>query len=88
VLFLILRAAARQPGALYTRNPSESGYTTRRRPAPWMKVEYRLAVIARNRFATRQSDPKYVWPRIAASQVLRAMTMNRASGIPVSLKTL
>jgi hypothetical protein len=53
-----------------------------------MKIEYRLAVIARNRFATRQSDPKYVWPRIAASQVLRAMTMNRASGIPVSLKTL
>jgi phosphotransacetylase len=27
-LFLILRAAARQPGARYIRNPSESGYTS------------------------------------------------------------
>jgi hypothetical protein len=30
VLLLILRAAARQPGARYARNPSESGYTNRR----------------------------------------------------------
>jgi hypothetical protein len=33
------------------------------RPAadsPWMKIEHRLTVIARSRFATRQSDPQYV----------------------------
>jgi hypothetical protein len=41
------------------------------RPAadpPWMKIEHRLAVIARSRFATRQSDPQYVPLQIAASQ--------------------
>jgi hypothetical protein len=42
----------------------------------------------RGALATRQSDPKHVRPRIAASQVLLAMTMNRASCFPVTVKTL
>jgi hypothetical protein len=33
----------------------------------WMKIQRRLAVIARSRLATRQSDPQYVSLQIAAS---------------------
>jgi hypothetical protein len=36
----------------------------------------------------RQSDRQYVRLQIAASQVLLAMTMNRALCFPVILKTL
>jgi hypothetical protein len=50
--------------------PLRSSLRVAHRPAadpPRTKIEHRLAVIARSRFATRQSDPQYVRLRIAAS---------------------
>jgi hypothetical protein len=45
-----------------------------------------LNLLLREAFATRQSDPKHVRWQIAASQTLLAMTMNRASCLPVTVK--
>jgi hypothetical protein len=55
------------------------------RPAadpPRMKIEHPLAVIARSRFATRQSAAAHALDRIAASQVLLTRKQVRAHSIP------